>query len=73
MRDRAAAAAGLAAAVVVFWRVRRRQRAAAPGAWMEATCPACIGVSLLAAGLTASDPASQVASGPDDESEVLVR
>jgi hypothetical protein len=49
--------------VVIFWRIRRRQRAAAPGAWMEATCPACIGVSLIAervpglAGLTRLDPA----------------
>ena len=33
---------------VVFWQVRRRKRVAAPGAWMEASCPACIGVSLLA-------------------------
>jgi hypothetical protein len=65
--DRAKGPALVAAAVliigtVVFWRVRRRRRATAPGAWMEATCPACIGVSLLAghlpgvAGLTAPDP-----------------
>jgi hypothetical protein len=51
--DRAKGPALVAAAVlvigtVVFWRVRRRRRATAPGAWMEATCPACIGVSLLA-------------------------
>jgi hypothetical protein len=37
----------LAAATVWYWR-RRRRRRAAPAAWMEATCPACIGVSLLA-------------------------
>ena len=42
------AAALLVAGTVVFWRVRRRRRAAARGAWMEASCPACIGVSLLA-------------------------
>jgi membrane protein DedA with SNARE-associated domain len=70
------AAAGLIAAGLVFWRVRRRQRAAAPAAWMEATCPACIGVSLLAgrvpglADLTRLDP---VSSGPDDEPKVLIR
>src|SRR5262245_44273558 len=62
--DRAKGPALIAAAVlvigtVVFWRVRR---ATAPGAWMEATCPACIGVSLLAgrapgvAALAAPDP-----------------
>jgi membrane protein DedA with SNARE-associated domain len=71
-----AAAAALAAAGLIFWRVRRRQRAAAPAAWMEATCPACIGVGLLAgrvpglAELTRLDP---VSSGPGDEPKVLVR
>jgi hypothetical protein len=56
-----AAAAGLAVAAVVFWRVRRRKQAA-PAAWMEATCPACIAVNLLTdrvpvlAGLTDPDP-----------------
>jgi len=43
-----AATAALIVAGVVFWQVRRRKRVAAPGAWMEASCPACIGVSLLA-------------------------
>ena len=37
----------LVAGTLVFWRIRRRKRAA-PAAWMEATCPACIGISLLA-------------------------
>ena len=70
------AAVALVAAGLVFWRVRRRQRAAVPAAWMEATCPACIGVSLLAgrvpglADLTRLDP---VSAGPDDEPKVLVR
>jgi sugar phosphate permease len=69
------AAAVLVVAVVVFWRIRRRKRAAAPGAWMEASCPACIGVSLLTgrvpglAGLTAPDP---VRPEPGDEPRVLV-
>ena len=70
-----AAAAVLIVAGVVFWQVRRRRRATAPGAWMEASCPACIGVSLLAgripglAGLAAPDP---VRSEPGDEPKVLV-
>ncbi len=70
------AAAVLVAAGLVFWQVRRHQRAAAPATWMEAACPACIGVSLLAgrvpgvAGLTRLDP---VSPGPDEEPDVLVR
>ena len=72
------AAAVLVAGTVAFWRVRRRQRAAAPGAWMEASCPACIGVSLLTgrvpglaglAGLAEPDP---VRPEPGDEPKVLV-
>ena len=70
-----ATVAVLVVAVVVFWRVRRSRRAAAPGAWMEASCPACIGVTLLAgrvsglAGLAAPDP---VRTEPGDEPKVLV-
>ena len=70
------AAAVLVAGTVVFWRVRRRKRAAAPAAWMEASCPACLGVSLLTgrvpglAGLAAQDP---VRPEPGDEPKVLVR
>ena len=70
------AAAVLVAAGVVFWRIRRRKREAAPGAWMEASCPVCLGVSLLAgrapglAGLTAPDP---VRPEPGDEPRVLAR
>ena len=69
------AAAALVAGTVVFWRIRRRKRAAAPGAWMEASCPACIGVSLLTgrvpglAGLAKPDP---VRPEPGDEPKVLV-
>jgi len=69
------ATAVLVAGTVVFWRVRRRRRAAAPGAWMEASCPACIGVSLLTgrvpglAGLAEPDPARPE---PGDEPKVLV-
>ena len=69
------AAAVLVVAGVVFWRIRRRKRAAAPGAWMEASCPACIGVSLLTgrvpglAGLTVPDP---VRPEPGDDPRVLV-
>jgi hypothetical protein len=36
------AGAVLAGAGLVFWRARRRKRAAVPGAWMEAACPACV-------------------------------
>ena len=69
------AAAALVAGTVVFWRIRRRKRAAAPAAWMEASCPACIGVSLLTgrvpglAGLAKPDP---VCPEPGDEPKVLV-
>jgi membrane protein DedA with SNARE-associated domain len=47
-----AAAALLAVGALIFWRARRRRRAA-PAAWVEATCPACIGVTLLAERLPA--------------------
>ena len=46
---------------------------------MEASCPACIGVSLLAgrvpglAGLTRLDPARPADRGPEEEREVLAR
>jgi len=56
-----ATAAALVVAALIFWRTRRRHRAA-PAAWREATCPACIAVTLLAdrvpalAGLTAPNP-----------------
>src|SRR5690349_15524771 len=39
--------AALVVGTLVFWRVRRR-KGGAPGAWLEASCPACLGVSLLA-------------------------
>ena len=69
-----AALAALVAGTLIFWRARRRKRAA-PGAWMEATCPACIGVTLLAqrvpalAELTEADPAS---SSPEGEPTAMV-
>jgi membrane protein DedA with SNARE-associated domain len=69
-----AALAVLVAGTLIFWRARRRKRAA-PGAWMEATCPACIGVTLLAqrvpalAELTEADPAS---SSPDGEPKPML-
>ena len=69
-----AALAALVAGTMIFWRARRRKRAA-PGAWMEATCPACIGVTLLAqrvpalAELTEADPAS---SSPDGEPKAMM-
>jgi len=69
-----AALAVLVAGTLIFWRARRRKRAA-PGAWMEATCPACIGVTLLAqrvpalAELTEADP---VSSSPDGEPKAMM-
>ena len=69
-----AALAVLVAGTLIFRRARRRKRAA-PGAWMEATCPACIGVTLLAqrvpalAELTEADPAS---SSPEGEPTAMV-
>jgi len=69
-----AALAALVAGTMIFWRARRRKRAA-PGAWMEATCPACIGVTLLAqrvpalAELTEADP---VSSSPDGEPKAMM-
>jgi len=63
-----AGVAVLAAATLIFWRVRRRRKRGAAGAWMEASCPACIGVSLLAdrmrplADLTNAGPADRVAA-----------
>jgi MYXO-CTERM domain-containing protein len=67
-----AALALLAAGALAFWRARRRNRA--PAAWMEAACPACIGVRVLAertpglAGLTGTDTAS---AEPDDQPKAL--
>ncbi len=69
-----AAVAVLVAGTLIFWRTRRRKRAA-PAAWVEATCPACIGVTLLAgrvpalAELAAADPDS---SRPDGERQAMV-
>ena len=69
-----AAVAVLVAGTLIFWRTRRRKRAA-PAAWVEATCPACIGVTLLAgrvpalAELAAADPGS---SRPDGERQAMV-
>jgi membrane protein DedA with SNARE-associated domain len=79
------AGAVLVAGGLVFWRVRRRRRTAAPAAWTEALCPACVGVSVLAervpslAGLARLDPASPPGpggpegQGPGDEPKVLAR
>jgi MYXO-CTERM domain-containing protein len=67
-----AALALLAAGALVFWRARRRNRA--PAAWMEAACPACMGVRVLAerapglAALTGTDTAS---AKPDDQPKAL--
>ena len=68
-----AALALLAAGALVFWRARRRNRA--PAAWMEAACPACIGVRVLAErapGLAALAGTDTPSEGPDDEPTALV-
>jgi hypothetical protein len=57
-----AGAAVLAIAAVLFWRARRR-RQRVPAAWMEASCPACIAVSLLADRGSASRDASPPGPG----------
>jgi len=63
----------VAVAAAVFWRARRRSRA--PAAWMEAACPACLGVRMLAerspglSGLAGPDP---VGARADDEPNELV-
>ena len=62
------ALAVLVAATLLFWRARRRKRAA-PAAWIEATCPVCIGATMLAsrvpalAQLTETAPASPAGTG----------
>jgi membrane protein DedA with SNARE-associated domain len=69
-----AAVGVLAVGTVVFWRVRRRKRDVR-GSWMEATCPACIAVGLLAervpalTELTGDGPAG---ARPGDEAKVAV-
>jgi membrane protein DedA with SNARE-associated domain len=69
-----AAVALLAAGALVFWRARRRNRA--PAAWMEAACPACIGVRLLAerapgsAALAGTNPVSGRSGGEPREREL---
>jgi membrane protein DedA with SNARE-associated domain len=64
-----AALALVAAGALVFWRARRRNRV--PAEWMEAACPVCLGVRVLAErapGLAAM-AGTDLASGPDDEPE----
>jgi membrane protein DedA with SNARE-associated domain len=41
-----AAAAALVAGTVAFWLIRRRRRGGSTG-WTEASCPVCVGVTLL--------------------------
>jgi len=79
------AGAALVAGGLIFWRIRRRRRTAAPAAWTEALCPACVGVSVLAervpslAGLARLDPAGPPGPGGPrgpghgDEPKVLAR
>ena len=67
-----AAAAVLVVAGLVFWRVRRRKRAAAPAAWMEAACPACVGLNLLAGRVSAlSDLTTPEPSAPPAPAQAM--
>ena len=68
-----AAVALLVAGALVFWRARRRNRP--PAAWMEAACPACLGVRMLAERaprLAALTGTSRAAGEPDHEPTELV-
>jgi len=68
-----AAVALLVAGALVFWRARRRSRP--PAAWMEAACPACLGVRVLAERapeLAALTGTSRASGGPDHEPTELV-
>ena len=68
-----AAVALLVAGALVFWRARRRNRP--PTAWMEAACPACLGVRVLAErapGLAALTGTSRASGEPDNETTELV-
>jgi membrane protein DedA with SNARE-associated domain len=68
-----AAVALLAAGALVFWRARRRNQASA--GWMEAACPVCLSVRLLAdtaSGLVAPGGTDPAVAGPDEEPTELV-
>ena len=64
----------LVTGALVFWLAKRGRRAAR-GAWSEAACPACVGLSVLAgrmpglAGLTGTEPP---AAGPADEQKAVL-
>lgn len=64
-----AALALLAVGTLVFWRVRRR-KGGARGAWLEASCPACLGVSLLAERVPALAGLTEVEAVPSEAERV---
>ena len=68
-----AAVALLVAGALVFWRARRRNRPPRPG-WRQ-SCPACLGVRVLAErapGLAALTGTSRAGGEPDNEPTELV-
>ena len=73
-----AVAAVLVAGIVAFWLVRRRKRGTS-AAWMEASCPVCMGVTLLSdripalAGLSDLPVAGRDAAAPDAAPEGVTR
>jgi len=73
-----AVAAVLVAGIVAFWLVRRRKRGTS-AAWMEASCPVCMGVTLLSdripalAGLSDLPIAGRDAAAPDATPEGVTR
>jgi hypothetical protein len=73
-----AVAAVLVAGIVAFWLVRRRKRGTS-AAWTEASCPVCLGVTLLSdripvlAGLSDLPIADAGAAAPDATPEGVTR
>ena len=59
-----AAAAVLVAGIVTFWLVRRRKRGSAAG-WTEASCPVCMGVTLLSDRIPALAGLGDLVAGVD--------
>lgn len=67
-----AAAAVLVAGIVTFWLVRRRKRGSAAG-WTEASCPVCMGVTLLSDRIPALAGLGDLVAGVDTAAAVRHR
>jgi len=59
----------LVAGALVFWRARRGRRAA-PEAWAEAACPACIGLALMAQHVPGLAGLTEPAAAPSGEGDL---